>query len=166
MNNVEQFRTLILNPTLQDANLYSQEASDLLLGTILAESNLKYFKQIGGGPALGFVQMEPGTFNDIFYRYLERDDKRHLKEKVRDVMVKEHPFLSLTTPLNQLMTNLPFAVLMARIRYLMVPHAIPHTSQQQAVYWKKYYNTEEGAGSVTKYLSNWNKYLSTKNNEF
>lgn len=158
MNNVDQFKNLILDPTLKDTGLYSQEASDLLLGTALAESNLEFFKQIGGGPALGFMQMEPLTFNDIFHRYLEREDKAHLKRKVHLMMVPYNQNFSMTFSLQQLITNLPFAIMMARIRYLMVPAPIPKNVEGQAEYWKTYYNTEEGAGTVEKYIKSWKTY--------
>jgi len=58
------------------------------------------------------------------------------------------------------MTNLPFAILMARIRYLVVPSPIPKPPEFQAVYWKKFYNTEGGAGTVEKYLKGWYRYKS------
>jgi len=155
MLNVKQFKSLVLDPTLKEAELYSSDASDLILGTLLAESNLEHIKQIGGGPAVGLLQMEPATFDDIFYRYLNRTDKKELKHIVDMFLIPEHPSYTITRPFYQLITNLPFAVLMARIRYLMVPAPIPKTIEGQAAYWKQYYNTEEGAGTIEKYLRNW-----------
>ena len=154
MLDVGQFKDLVIDPTLKDVGLYSAEASDLLLGTALVESNLKYLKQLGGGPALGLFQMEPVTFNDIYYRYLVKANKVHLKAAVHAHMVGRDSEYLVTDPVYQLITNLPFAVLMARIKYLMVPAPIPKTVNGQAAYWKKYYNTEHGAGKVEHYLKN------------
>lgn len=108
MVNVQQFRNLVLDPTLKQSGLYFLEASDLLLGTALVESNLEHLKQIGGGPALGFFQMEPETFDDIFYRYLCRGDKDKLRYTVRTFIVKESAWCETTKPVNQLITNLPW----------------------------------------------------------
>ena len=152
---IEQFKYLIIDPTLKQSGLYSPEASDLLLGTALVESNLDYLKQIGGGPALGYFQMEPATFDDIFFRYLGRDDKKELMYMVNMFLVRQHEGAVLTHPVTQLMTNLPLAVLMARIRYLMVPEPIPESVDGQAAYWKKHYNTVLGAGEEVHYLTKW-----------
>lgn len=158
MLNVKQFRDLVLDPTLHATELYSPEASDLLLGTAFAESNLQHLKQIGGGPAVGLFQMEPATFDDLYYRYLGRADKRGLKYIIDMFTVREHAGCSMTRPFYQLITNLPFSILMARIRYLMVPAPIPKTTEGQAEYWKTNYNTVEGAGTIKKYLKAWEKH--------
>lgn len=158
MLNVKQFKDLVLDPTLREAGMYSWTASDLLLGTAFAESKLKHLKQIGGGPALGLFQIEPSTFDDIYYRYLGRTDKKSLKHVVDMFTVREHAGFTMTRPFYQLITNLPFAILIARIRYLLVPAPIPKTLEGQAAYWKKYYNTVEGAGTVEKYMKAWSKY--------
>ena len=40
----------------------------------------------------------------------------------------------------------------ARAYLLSVPESIPTTLKARAAYWKKYYNTSAGAGTVDKYL--------------
>ena len=155
----KQFKELIIDPTLKSIGLYSPEASDLLLGTALVESNLDYLKQLGGGPALGYYQMEPATFDDLYNRYLKRGDKPELEFVVEMLMVRPHVRAPVTDPVYQLITNLPFATAIARIKYLMVPSPIPGDAEGQSRYWKEHYNTELGSGRVEDYMEKWNRYV-------
>ena len=63
----KQFRELIIRPALEAIGLWSQTAENLVLGTAIHESgNFKYIKQVGGGTALSFYQIEPVTADDIY----------------------------------------------------------------------------------------------------
>ena len=69
-----QFRRHGVRPVLEhlartEPRLDSRAAEDLLLGTALMESGLREIEQ-RGGPALGFFQIEPATFADVYDRYL------------------------------------------------------------------------------------------------
>lgn len=148
----EEIKTLI-ETTLHELSLYSTEAVELLMGTCAQESSMgKYRRQIGGGPALGIFQMEPRTFNDIVENFLNY--KKNLKEKVMTVSgIKEFNSLDL-------LQNDKLATAMARIHYLRVSSPIPTTLEEQARYYKKYYNTEMGMATVEEYLRNYKKYCS------
>lgn len=156
--NINQFKTLVIDYTLKEVGLYTPESADQVLGTGLVESNLNDLRQLPDGPALGPFQMEPNTFNDIYYRYLLRKDKTRLKELVKTLTVPLHSDYSITHPLRQLMTNMPFAVVMVRIKYLMVKEAIPKGPDQQAIYWQKYYNTKNRDADIVRYLRRWREY--------
>ena len=68
---------------------YTQDAAELCLGTIAQESAYgKYRKQIGGGPGLGIVQMEPDTFNDCVDNYLAF--RPQLSAKIKEVSGVKH----------------------------------------------------------------------------
>ena len=67
---VNQVRLYVVRPALQEIGLWSQVAENLVLGTAVTESRLKYLKQLGKGPALGIFQMEPFTHNDIWRTHL------------------------------------------------------------------------------------------------
>ncbi|MHC5804382.1 hypothetical protein ACYTX7_09245, partial [Streptococcus pyogenes] len=67
----KQLKVLVIGPTLKTIGLYSEAADQLILGTIFQESRAKYLKQLGNGPALGVIQMEPNTYNDIWDNYLK-----------------------------------------------------------------------------------------------
>ena len=69
--NAQQFRNLIIEPTLEAIGMNSTSAVELLLGTMATESWAgTYIKQIKNGPALGVYQMEPATHDDIVINYL------------------------------------------------------------------------------------------------
>ncbi|MDR2457518.1 MAG: hypothetical protein LBD41_03455, partial [Clostridiales Family XIII bacterium] len=45
------------------------------------------------------------------------------------------------------------SVIFARLYYLTMPGAIPSSIQARAEYWKKYYNSVLGAGTITHYIT-------------
>jgi hypothetical protein len=47
------------------------------------------------------------------------------------------------------------------MRYLVVPEALPKEDDIKALasYWKKYYNTIHGKGTVSGAISNYNNYV-------
>lgn len=149
----EQLRDLIIRPVLKYLGMWSLEAEDLVLGTACAESLCgDYIRQVtsnGYGPAMGIYQMEMNTCKDIYANFLSY--KKDLLEKVNKLLI---PTLSYE---QNLVSNLMFATAMCRIHYYRVKEAIPKTLIGQAEYWKKYYNTEKGAGTVAGYIDKVNK---------
>jgi len=151
---IQNFKNLILGPTLKAVDLYSESAVNLLLGTAIQESRLTYLKQKGGGPALGLFQIEPATLDDIYFRYLRREDKKELYEKIVQFTTRQGIQ-------RQVIGNMSFAVIMARVRYLMVPEALPAHDDVGALaeYWKAHYNTSRGAGTVQGFIENYKFYV-------
>ena len=155
MVDLQQFRDIIVIPTLQVLDLHSDAAVELLLGTAIQESRIMYLKQLGGGPALGFFQMEPATHADIWDNYLKYN---------RDLQVK----VSLTAsrdpdtrpPAILLASNLWYAAAMCRVHYWRRPEALPQAGDVEgmAAYWKEHYNTYLGAGTEEEYIENWEAY--------
>jgi hypothetical protein len=144
-----QFRELIVRPVLQALKKWSVAAENLLLGTALQESGLRYLKQLGGGPALGVYQMEPATHQDIWINYLNaRED---LKYKVLEWHEE-----SMIDP-SAMTWNLAYATAMARVHYLRVKEPLPeaHNIMDMAEYWKAHYNTPRGAGTPEEYVANY-----------
>ena len=68
--NISEIKHQIIAPTLKEIGLYSDTALNLVTGTGLVESGFRVTVQIGGGPALGWFQMEPVTYHDIWENYL------------------------------------------------------------------------------------------------
>jgi len=147
MLHVEHFKTLIIQPALERIGLYSESASQLLLGTALQESNLRYLKQLGNGPALGLFQMEPATHDDIWNNFL----------LYRGVLADKVEVLAPGYDAAPMVWNLIYAAAMCRVHYYRVPEALPAAGdyEAQANYWKRFYNTELGAGTREEYLVNW-----------
>lgn len=156
--NPQQLREQVIRPTLKRIGLWSQAAEDLVLGTACQESHCgKYLRQLGCTGiigAFGVWQMELATARDIYDNYLRY--KPDLKAKVENL---RNPAQELTESLT---TNLMYACAMCRIHYLRKPDAIPFTTEGQAAYWKKHYNTKLGKGTPEEYMKNWNKYANAK----
>lgn len=141
----KQLRKYIVAAALHDLGLWSREAEDLIMGTIAVESSGgAYLRQRNDGPALGICQIEPATHNDIAYRYLVARPDLHAKA------LRAAHVINLTT--DHLVGNLRYSVTLCRLKYYMCPGAIPKSLEGQADYWKKYYNTLKGAGTVRKYI--------------
>lgn len=139
----------LIETVLTGLGLYSQAAMVLLLGTAAQESRLgTYIKQVGNGPALGIFQMEPATEQDIWRNYL--DYHPELAEKIKAVT-------GVRGPGGQLYFNLAYQVAMARVHYLRVSAPLPPADDLPALarYWKKYYNTALGAGTVEEFKRNY-----------
>ena len=143
---IDQFRTMVVRPVLHYLSMHSNAAENLLIGTALQESRLHYLHQLGGGPAIGVFQMEPATHDDIFENYLEY--KAVLRGKVYGLQIPQ------SRPLNgnaaHMAGNLYYAAAMARVHYYRVPRALPGPDDVHglAAYWKRWYNTPLGAGTV------------------
>ena len=148
MLHVQQFVEEIITPALDAIGLNSRAARELLLGTALQESNLFYLKQIHG-PAMGLFQMEPATHDDLWTNYLIYKPK--LAGKVHTISCQQTP--------EEMAGNLWYGAAMCRIHYLRVKAALPKAGniKAQAAYWKKYYNTHLGKGTVEEYIDNWNR---------
>lgn len=125
-------------------------ARQLLLGTALQESNLIHVKQIGGGPALGYFQMEPSTHDDIWANYLK------YQKLISPQVMAIAGYKSGTPPSSILAEHPIYAATMARIHYrrrLGKGVALPGAGdiKAMAACWKKHYNTVKGKGAASEF---------------
>lgn len=146
MINPVQFREYVVRPVLIGIGLWSPPAEALLMGTAAVESRMgEYLHQVQG-PALGVMQMEPSTHDDIIDNYLMH---RHLlwQDIVRVCGVDG-------VKVDHLISNLSYAVAMARVHYLRRPEPLPDERDIEALglYWKAFYNTPAGKGTVAKFV--------------
>lgn len=153
MLNIKQFKSLIIAPALKAIDLYSEAAEELILGTAIQESKLTALKQYGNGPALGLFQMEPATHEDIWNHYLR--NRRELAFKASGLLIVDFHM----DIVDQLTGNLWYAAAMCRIHYRRRPEALPPVgnTRAQADYWKMFYNTMSGKGTVEQYINSWNE---------
>ena len=179
MIDVEEFRTLVVRQTLQFMDelyeetedrrpgFWSQSAENLLVGTAIQESGLRNLMQRGGGPAIGLFQMEPTTFKDI-WNYLYRkgssdeaftDTCMYFQQHHTNVNeADEQDFLE--KPWMEMAWNLRFATVMARVHYWRVSSPLPDADDVEGLarYWKLYYNTPLGHGTVEQFVENYRTY--------
>ena len=145
-----QLRELITE-VLVELGAYRPSAVELLMMTAAVESKMgTYLYQIRG-PARGIFQMEPATEKDIWDNYLKYN--KRLAELVSGFMFSGKSNLNLTA-------NIPYQIAMARVHYLRVPHGLPSADDVSALakYWKDYYNTRLGKGTVEKAIEAYRRY--------
>lgn len=142
----ESLRKEVIVPAIRSVGLHSKSAENLLVGTASTESDLEVLKQIGGGGALSFWQIEKATYYDCI-RYLSRVDNAHLKDKVLASC-----FVDIFPPFESLTWNLRLACIIARIKYWMQPEKLPahNDAANLCKYYLEYYNTHLGKATFER----------------
>jgi len=153
---IKHLKQYIIKPYLEFLGLHSGSAENLVLGTIAVESNLGFYLHQVDGIAYGICQMEPNTHHDIWHFFLSQKKRLVLKNKI-------FAYFNLTTrpAPEKMIYDLRYAVVMCRLRYLMVEEQLPASSdvEKLAKYWKKYYNTRLGSGTVDKFIFAYHKFV-------
>lgn len=134
----DHFQKNLINPTLLQLNLYSDAASNLLLGTGLQESCL-------GKLSSNIFQIDLTTAEDIKNNYLAfRPQLSKAVDKLYDPTHSQEWNLK---------NNIPYEIAIARIVYLRSRHDLPDANDSEALarFWKDNYNTYLGKGTVQQY---------------
>lgn len=155
-----QLVDFVIEPTLRylDPDIpLTRAAMQLVLGTALHESaNLQYIDQLSRlpttpGPAYGLWQMEARTMGDHFdWLHAKSADgtrvRAALSAKIEAMIA---PWRTLP---HQVHGNLYLACALCRVHYRRVSEALPAADDAPALasYWKRYYNTSEGAGTIAQ----------------
>ncbi len=127
----------------------SHDAMMLVYRTGLVESKYKYLSQKGSDIARGFWQCEPWVAVSLCKDYLQYRDS--LMKKVANVCYLDWKYF--TDPTEEdwkqiLTTNLTAGIILCRLHYWRVPKPLPSSLEEQARYWKNWYNTAKGAGTT------------------
>jgi hypothetical protein len=144
----------LIHATLTPLGLYSQDVEELLMATCANESNLGMYRvQAKGGPGQGIFQIETSDFNDMWANYLA----------YRPVLAEQIKGLNggVIGTAKDLDTNDRYSIAMARVHYLRCPGSLPPANDLNAIwlYYKKYYNTEEGAAIQSIFEYKYQKYV-------
>lgn len=150
-----QMRDYIVRPVLRHLEPeipYTLAAEQLLLGTAAQESRLGYLHQLGRGPAVGIWQMEPFTHDDL-WRTTLLGASNPLARKVRTLELPDW----YGNDAKEMAGNLYYACAMARVFYRRIQAPLPPVFDARAMgdYWKKYYNTVHGKGTVDEFIASW-----------
>lgn len=127
-------------------------AVDLMLETAAQETHCGQFRDptpLGAGR--GLFQMDLIAFDDIRNRARASDIRMVIDNFGIDIRKCNHAQLD-HSPL--------LAAIFCRLFYKLIPAAIPGDLVGRAEYWKKYYNTAVGDGSVGEYVNNARLYAS------
>ena len=136
----------IIDWTLKYLDMYSEDAADLVFKTGMAETGYKAIKQYGGGPALGFWQVEPATINDTMENYVKYRSK--LEKLLISLGYDE------THSEMRVMSNIALQVAFCRLKYKRDKYALPKANdlKAQAEYWKRVYNSHLGKGTIKHFM--------------
>jgi hypothetical protein len=152
---VRQVRGHIIRPVLgflAESNLLPQSlaAEQLVVGTFLTESAGVAIVQYGSGPARGPCQMEPFTHDDIWKNWLSHPARKPLADKLHELETLAH----ITRGADEMIGNWFYAFAMCRVFYRRLAAPLPAAGDALALasYWKKWYNSLLGKGSVDKAL--------------
>lgn len=153
----QQLHDYIVKPAVMIVNQrYDRRAALLVLGTCAQESHCgRFIQQLSGGPAKGIFQMEKPTYLDIFNSFLVH--KPQLKERCLSAIDFNS---SGPVPFERLQYDLLWAAIMCRLHYFRFSKPLPGFSdiEGMAAYWKKYYNTYLGRGTVEEFVKNYYRF--------
>ncbi len=149
--NKQDYKQQIIIPTLDHLSIeipYTEAAVNLILLTAIAESDLYHLTQVGGGPALGLLQMEPSTEDSLWQHQLRRK-RPGLAGLIDDLSVTK-----LGRKIN-LAGNPFYQVAMARTKYFANPSPLPNIGDIDGMseYYKVIYNTVKGAADLERVRS-------------
>jgi len=149
MINKEHLIDNLIIPALTPLSMATPSGVMMMARTCAVESDLcTNWVQLGNGPAKNPWGVEPATFDFIWDKYLLR--RKDLKDIVIDSCnLLQKPYY------NDLTYNIRLCIQIARLKYWTVEDALPDADNMrgQGVYWKKYYNTEGGRGTVDKFIA-------------
>lgn len=149
--NHKQIKELI-ESTLKDMNMYSEDALELVFLTGLVESGYNYISQIGSGIARSFWQVESPTAKDCIDNYLlYRNSKLENMSVIMNISPERLKALSYEEIKHLLWTNIVAGIVFCRIKYWRIPKPIPSDLEGKAKYWLKYYNAG-GKGTISHFL--------------
>jgi hypothetical protein len=144
--NKDQLTELVIIPTLKEIpSGYSPEAVMAIQMIIAHESNCGQYIAQTKGPALGVIQMEPATHDDVW----NFGDSIHKNARLMGL---------LNSDVDRLIYDLRYNVFMARQKLFMASGALPKDASGMSHYLKKHWNGD-GKATAGKYhfdFMNWN----------
>jgi hypothetical protein len=141
---------------------HSREAVYQILFTAAAESDCgKYIRQVKG-PAMGIFQIEPNS-EKLVWKWAIKES-----EDFFEALVNSSTGSIFSE--DDLVGNIKYQIILARAYYYSWPNALPIISdpidkesiKRMAEYWKKYWNTEEGKGTVKGAIKKYKKFVGKK----
>lgn len=150
--NKEQLESLVVVPALMEIpHGYSDDAVLAIMMIIAHESaRAKYIKQVNG-PALGLIQMEPLTHDDVW----AHSDTIWNNAALLGIVTENEAFIRTHPPASRLIYDLRYNVFMARQRLFMDVNPLPSDKESMSKYLKGYWNSNAGAASQDSYLNDY-----------
>lgn len=121
----------------------NENADVFLVETSGAETNKGSIKDYSLGAGMGITQIDELPFQDIKDRCRDSDKQKLIDNLGVNIDLVEWEHLRYN----------PFmCFIFTRLKYKKVPGAIPTSLEGRAQYWKTYYNTEAGKGTIEHFV--------------
>lgn len=120
-----------------------KKAPELLLETIAAETQMGTYPDTTKNSGHGLTQFDQIGFDDVVTRTRNKD-----KEIVKRIFGYDLDEIAI----RDLDENPELAIIMCRLKYKLRPEPIPEDVVSRAAYWKRFYNSSEGKGTIEHYL--------------
>jgi hypothetical protein len=143
----------IIRLTLEQMDMYSAAAEELLLGTAAHGSHLGLrLMHYPDGSARGLYQMEPATENDIWHKFLFRHD---LVRLVSDLSGVAKPSI-----LN-LQFNPIYSTAMAHLHYHRTKDPLPSPNDLEALadYWARHWSRGAHDDSPARFIRDYRRFV-------
>ena len=153
-----QFRDEIVAPVLWRLGMWSADAESLMMATAVHESEgLRYVRQRGGGPAMGFFQVEPMTARDVIGRYFR--DKVNLRRRFENAVMWREEWHDRIA--ERLLNDMAFNCAVARMVYWQTPEVLPPGNDVlgMAKYWKAHYQKGEGVRGIADFIADHERFI-------
>ena len=147
--NKEQLVNLVIIPTLKEIPKGLSAESVLAITMIIAHESMRgnFLKQMGDGPAMGLINMEPITYDSTWLH----GDSMWQNALALNIISQADYNAGWYPPIERLIYDLRYNVFMARQRLFMDDEALPKTPYQMSAYLKDYWNSEGGAADENSY---------------
>ena len=130
---------------------YSPEMADLLFRTACHESLCgQHLVQVGGGPARGVYQMEGATHDDVWDTYINVFPA--LKKRIEAAGFRRDVRRLLETEYATIIGACKYR------RFVNKKRPLPAGLYEQAAFWKKFWNTNLGKGTIEKFINDVRRY--------
>lgn len=155
--NCQQLRDIVIKPALASLGMNTDDAVYLLLLTAAQETRLGYYlvqQKIGFNGGIGIYQMEANAYHSIW-------DNMIAPYPAMKAKMKLYTGYDSKPPIARMATDLTLATIMARLYYYRVKEALPKRNDVKAMaqYWKKYWNTELGKGTVEQAVKSYDMFV-------
>ena len=156
----DQLENIIIRPSLSAVGLLSDDAVALLMGTAAQETKLgSYIAQVGismGKGGIGIYQCQKQAYDELWELFVE--SSKTMKAKV--LLLTGY---SGKPPAVRMASDLVLATIMARLFYARILKPLPSKKDVKAMgeYWKRYYNTQLGKGTVEEFMKNYQEYVAS-----
>ena len=121
----------------------NEDVVNILVETAGAETNHGLVKDTTKEAGMGLTQFDKMPFYDVRNRTSAANTQRVMDYFGIDIEWVEW---------EELRYNPLLALIFTRLKYKLIPEAIPKTLEGRAKYWKKWYNSLLGKGTIEHYI--------------